>query len=105
MSAITKADVLSMLQTAFIRYHGKLPGLFPKRKVISVTFPTGQTSYTVSDAWITADTDCYTNTLATLSLSTTVSWAFSAGSVTFTVGSALSSAITFSFGMIKGGVG
>ena len=105
MSAITKADVLSMLQTAFIRYHAKLPGLYPKRKKISVTFPSGQTTYTVSDAWITSDTDCYTNDLATKSLATTVAWTFSNGSVTFTVGTALSSALTFNFGMVKGGVG
>lgn len=93
-----------MLRTALSLYHAGLPDVFPQRKVISVTIPAGSASYTVDDSWITADTDCYANTLEAQGVQTDVSWTFTAGHVAFTLGAAQLSALTFSFGMVKGGV-
>lgn len=102
---MTKSDVLAKFQTAFTRYHAALPRLFPKRKEISVTLPIGQTTFTYSDSWITADTSCYAHNLETTGIKASVSWTFAAGSVTFTLGAALDASVTFNFGMIKGGIG
>ena len=71
------------------------------RKKVSVTIPAGVTSYIYTDSWVTEDADCYANDLGTLGVATTVSWVFGPGSVTFTLGEALSSALTFTFGMIQ----
>lgn len=70
-------------------------------KEVSITLPASTTSYTYSDSWITSSTSCYAHDLATKSLSVSVSWTFNAGSVVFTLSSALSSALTFTFGMLK----
>lgn len=102
---MTKSDVLGMLETAFTRYHTGLPKVYPKRKEIAVTLPTGVTTYTYTDGWITSNTSCYAHDLAVKGITVSVSWSFANGSVTFTLGAALESAVTFNFGMIKGGVG
>lgn len=102
---MTKSDVLGMLETAFTRYHTGLPRIYPKRKEVTVTLPTGVTEYTYSDEWITSNTSCYAHDLTRRSVTTTISWTFANGSVTFTLGAALTSELAFTFGMIKGGVG
>lgn len=71
------------------------------RKDIAVSIPSGQTTYTYTDSWITAGTSCYYHDLETKGLETTVEWSTANGSVTFTLGQALSTALTFMFGMIK----
>lgn len=81
-----------------------LSTVLPKRKVITVTITAGMTVYTVSDAWITADADCYCHDLDAVGVSVSVGWVIQAGMVTFTLGAALSADLTFHFGMIKGGV-
>ena len=93
-----------MLRTALSLYHAALPEVFPQRKVITVTIPAGWSTKTVDDPWITAGTDCYTHTLEAQGVQTDVSWVFSAGHVFFSLGDELDSELTFTFGMIKGGV-
>ena len=93
-----------MLRTALSLYHAALPEVFPQRKVITVTIPAGWSTKTVDDSWITAGTDCYTHTLEAQGVQTDVSWVFSAGHVFFSLGDELDSDLTFTFGMIKGGV-
>lgn len=93
-----------MLRTALSLYHAALPEVFPQRKVITVTIPAGWSTKTVDDSWITAGTDCYAHTLEAQGVQTDVSWVFSAGHVFFSLGDELDSELTFTFGMIKGGV-
>lgn len=93
-----------MLRTALSLYHAALPEVYPQRKVITVTIPAGWSTKTVDDPWITAGTDCYTHTLEAQGVQTDVSWVFSAGHVFFSLGDELDSELTFTFGMIKGGV-
>jgi len=93
-----------MLRTALSLYHAALPEVFPQRKVITVNIPAGWSTKTVDDPWITAGTDCYTHTLEAQGVQTDVSWVFSAGHVFFSLGDELDSELTFTFGMIKGGV-
>lgn len=92
------------IRTALTAYHAALVGLFPQRHVINVAIPAGVTTVTIDDTWVTADTDCYAHTLDAQGVATTVSWSFSSGRIVFQLGEALSTALTFSFGMIKGGV-
>lgn len=70
-------------------------------KNISVSFPSGSTSYRVEDTWITENTACYANSLSTLSLSVDLTWEFYNGYVLFETSSAPSTSFTFDFGMIK----
>ena len=93
-----------MLRTALSLYHAGLPNVFPQRKVITVTVPAGWSTKTIDDPWITANTDCYSHTLEAQGVQTDVSWVFSAGHVFFSLGDELDSELTFTFGMIKGGV-
>lgn len=101
---MTNVITLERFKTALARFYAALPGVFPQRKTITVTLPTDVTTYVVSNAWITADADCYCHDLGTTAIATTVSWAFDDGTVTFTLGEALSDAVTFHFGMIRGGI-
>lgn len=95
---------VDLLKAAFARFHAALLTLFPQRKKVTITLPAGETTYTYSDTWITADTDCYAHNLADKNISTTISWAFSDGYVTFTMNDELSESVSFIFGMIKGEV-
>ena len=72
-------------------------------KDVELTIPAGVTSYSYSDTWITANTTCYSHNLEEKGVFLNVSWAFSAGKVTFTLSKALSSSLTFKFGMLKHG--
>ena len=93
---------VDLLKAAFARFHAALLTLFSQRKCVSITLPYGTTSYTYSDSWITANTDCYGHNMATKAgIDTTVSWSFSDGYVTFTLGQALSESVEIKFGMIK----
>lgn len=71
------------------------------RKDISITIPAGQTTYAYTDSWITTETTWYYHDLETKNLTTTVSWSSSGTTLTFTLGEALSSDLTFNFGLIK----
>lgn len=99
-SAVKKVDNLTPDQSGNV----VLTETYPQRKTISVTISAGVTTSIVNNAWITADTDCYAHTLAYLNVPTGISWEFEAGKVTFTLDEALSEALVFTFGMIKGGV-
>lgn len=81
-----------------------LMNVYPQRKVGVFTIPAGDTTITYTDSWITTDTDCYCHSLEYQNVQTGISWTFANGSITFTLDEALSSTLTFRFGMIKGGV-
>ena len=95
---------VDLLKAAFARFHAALFTLFPQRKKVTITLPSDVTTYTYSDAWITADTDCYAHNLDDKNISTTISWTFSDGYVTFTMNDELANSVSFVFGMIKGEV-
>lgn len=93
---------VNLLKTGFARYHATLLRMFGQRKRVDITLPAGRTTYTYEDAWITTDTDCYAHDMATKSaINTSVSWVFNDGSVTFTMGKALSESVAIKFGMVK----
>lgn len=71
------------------------------KKDVSITIQAGTTTHAVSDSWITEDTSCYAHNLETKGITKSISWVFASGAVTFTLDGALSSDLTFSFGMIK----
>ena len=70
------------------------------RKAI-ITIPSGSTQYSYSSSWISADTICYAHSLADSGIGVGISWAFSAGIVTFTLDSSLDTSVTFDFYMLK----
>lgn len=105
MQSQERDDVVShyRLRAALMQYHDALPSYFVKRKVVNVTIPAGMMAYTLSDAWITTETDCYAHTLEAQDVPVSVRWEFSQGYVNFYLGAAMQGPLSFVFGMIKGG--
>ena len=99
-TAVKKVDNVSPDENGNVT----LTQVYPQRKVAIITLPSGGESTTVSDSWITSDTDCYSHTLEYQNVPVGIRWTFGSGYVTFTPDEALSQSITFRFGMIKGGV-
>ena len=93
---------VSLMKTAFAKYHAALLQLFGQRKRASIVLPAGRLTYTYEDPWITIDTDCYGHDMATKAeIDTSVTWVFYNGSVVFTMGRALSQSVEIKFGMVK----
>lgn len=85
----------------YIRTDGSLPGPAAySHETFSVTIPAGDASYTLSDSRFTADSRCDSHSLAAVGCATSVAWSFASGSCTFTLGAALSAALTFQFSVI-----
>lgn len=66
-----------------------------------ITIPANTTTYTLNDTWFTADSACCGHNLDYIGASVNVSWTIANGSITFTLSSALSSALEFEFVAIK----
>ena len=85
----------------YIRTDGSLPGPAAySHETFTVTIPAGDASYTLSDSRFTADSRCDSHSLAAVGCATSVAWSFGSGSCTFTLGAALSAALTFQFSVI-----
>ena len=85
----------------YIRTDGSLPGPAAySHETFTVTIPAGDASYTLSDSRFTAGSRCDSHSLAAVGCATTVAWSFASGSCTFTLGAALSAALTFQFSVI-----